>query len=311
VPNKKVKEGGIIPSPFFNLKEVLGLVGEKISAYLFMVPAIVMVVLFLLIPAGYTVVVSLTKWDGLSTPQFIGLGNYLRFIKDTVFLTSLKNTVIWVIFTLALSVLLGLLIAYFVNRVRFASLFKSVFYIPLTISAVTTGLIWLWMYSPDLGVINTALNALGFPGRSWMSEVPLNTYSMIISWTWKTVGSNMVIFLIGLQAIPVDPVEAVKLDGATEWQTFRYVVFPMLKPITTVVVSMSLINSFNIFDIIYVMTGGGPYRSSETLAVSMFRESFVLFHMGYGASIAIFLSVIVLFISWIYIREVTRRELRY
>lgn len=287
------------------------MVGEKISAYFFIVPALVMVILFLLIPAGYTVVVSLTKWDGLSAPKFIGLGNYFRFIQDTVFITSLKNTIIWVIFTLALSVLLGLLIAYFVNRVRFASLFKSVFYIPLTISAVTTGLIWLWMFSPDLGVINTALTALGSSGRSWMSEVPLNTYSMIISWTWKTVGTNMVIFLIGLQAIPVDPVEAVKLDGATEWQTFRHVVFPMLKPITTVVVSMSLINSFNIFDIIYVMTGGGPYRSSETLAVSMFRESFVLFHMGYGASIAIFLSAIVLFISWIYIREVTRHELRY
>jgi ABC-type sugar transport system permease subunit len=290
---------------------VFGLVGEKISAYLFLVPAIVMVVLFLLIPAGYTIVVSLTKWDGLSTPKFTGFGNYFRFIQDTVFLTSLKNTIIWVIFTLALSVLLGLLIAYFVNRVRFASFFKAVFYIPLTISAVTTGLIWLWMYSPDLGVINTALTTLGFSGKSWMSEVPLNTYSMIFSWTWKTVGTNMVIFLIGLQAIPVDPVEAVKLDGATEWQTFRHVVFPMLKPITTVVVSMSLINSFNIFDIIYVMTGGGPYRSSETLAVSMFRESFVLFHMGYGASIAIFLSAIVLFISWIYIREVTRHELKY
>ena len=197
------------------------------------------------------------------------------------------------------------------QRVRFASFFKAVFYIPLTISAVTTGLIWLWMYSPDLGVINTALTALGFSGRSWMSEVPLNTYSMIISWTWKTVGTNMVIFLIGLQAIPVDPVEAVKLDGATEWQTFRHVVFPMLKPITTVVVSMSLINSFNIFDIIFVLTGGGTYRSYETLAVSMLRESFVLFHMGYGASIAIFLSAIVLFISWIYIREVTRHELKY
>ncbi|NLJ37394.1 MAG: sugar ABC transporter permease, partial [Candidatus Atribacteria bacterium] len=131
------------------------MVGEKTSAYFFLVPAVIMVVLFLLIPAGYTVVVSLTKWDGLSVPKFIGFGNYFRFIQDTVFITSLKNTIIWVIFTLALSVLLGLLIAYFVNRVKFASLFKSVFYIPLTISAVTTGLIWLWMFSPDLGVINT------------------------------------------------------------------------------------------------------------------------------------------------------------
>ena len=287
------------------------MVGEKLSAYLFMIPAVTMVIIFLLIPAGYTVIVSLTKWDGLSAPHFIGLGNYLRFVQDYVFITSLKNTIIWVLFTLALSVLLGLLIAYFVNRVKFASLFKSVFYIPLTISAVTTGLIWLWMYSPDLGVINNILIRLGLSGRSWLSEVPLNTYSMIISWTWKTVGMNMVIFLIGLQAIPTEPVEACKIDGATEWQTFLHVVFPMLRPITTVVVSMSLINSFNIFDIIYVMTDGGPYRSSETLAISMFRESFVLFHMGYGASIAILLSVIVLFISWIYIREVTRHELRY
>lgn len=285
--------------------------GEKVSAYLFMIPAVTMVIIFLLIPAGYTVIVSLTKWDGLSAPHFIGLGNYLRFVQDHVFITSLKNTIIWVLFTLALSVLLGLLIAYFVNRVKFASLFKSVFYIPLTISAVTTGLIWLWMYSPDLGVINNILMRLGLLGRSWLSEVPLNTYSMILSWTWKTVGMNMVIFLIGLQAIPTEPVEACKIDGATEWQTFLHVVFPMLRPITTVVVSMSLINSFNIFDIIYVMTDGGPYRSSETLAISMFRESFVLFHMGYGASIAIFLSAIVLFVSWIYIREVTRHELRY
>ena len=285
--------------------------GEKVSAYLFMIPAVTMVIIFLLIPAGYTVIVSLTKWDGLSAPHFIGLGNYLRFVQDHVFITSLKNTIIWVLFTLALSVLLGLLIAYFVNRVKFAPLFKSVFYIPLTISAVTTGLIWLWMYSPDLGVINNILMRLGLLGRSWLSEVPLNTYSMILSWTWKTVGMNMVIFLIGLQAIPTEPVEACKIDGATEWQTFLHVVFPMLRPITTVVVSMSLINSFNIFDIIYVMTDGGPYRSSETLAISMFRESFVLFHMGYGASIAIFLSAIVLFVSWIYIREVTRHELRY
>jgi multiple sugar transport system permease protein len=134
---------------------------------------------------------------------------------------------------------------------------------------------------------------------------------MIWAWTWKTVGMNMVIFLVGLQTIPTEPVEACKIDGATEWQTFRYVVFPMLRTITTVVVAMSLINSFNIFDIIYVMTDGGPYRSSETLAVSMFRESFVLFHMGYGAAIAIFLSAVVLFVSWIYVREVTRREVHY
>lgn len=282
------------------------MIKEKFSVYLYMVPAITMVVVFLLFPVAYTVVISLTKWDGLGQAKFVGLKNYAQFVRDDIFLKSLKNTIIWVIFTLALSVLLALLIAYFVNRIRFAYLFKSIFYIPMAVSAVITGVIWGRMYTPDLGVLNNILRLLGFQGKSWLLDVPLNTFSMVIAWTWKTVGFNMIIFLIGLQTIPIEPVEASKLEGATGWQTFLYVVLPMLRPITTIVVAMSLITSLNIFDIIYVMTSGGPYRSSETLAVTMFRESFLLFHMGYGASIAIFLSAIVLGVSWLYVREITR-----
>ncbi|MFQ5868043.1 MAG: carbohydrate ABC transporter permease [bacterium] len=283
------------------------------SVYLFLAPALVMVVVFLLFPMVYTLSVSFTRWDGLSPPKFNGFENYIDLFGSRAFLVSLKNTFIWVIFTLLLPVGLGLLIAWGVSNIKLAGLFKAVFYIPLTLSAVTTGLIWVWMYGPQLGVLNNLFRALhlDFLAHSWLTEVPLNTYSMIFAWAWRTTGSNMIMFLIGLQALPKEPIEASQLDGFSKWQTFIYVIVPMLRSMTTVVVAMALINSFNIFDIIYVMTNGGPYRSSETLAVTMYRESFVLFHMGYGAAVAVVLSIMVLLVSAFYVREMTKREITY
>ncbi len=132
---------------------------------------------------------------------------------------------------------------------------------------------------------------VGLPWKlSWLTDVPLNTFAMIIAWTWQQLGTNMVMFLMGLGTIPRDPIEACLIDGANAWQTFRHVKFPMLAPITTVVITMAMVNSFKVFDIIWVMTRGGPYSSSETLAVSMFRETFTLFNMGYGAAISVVLS---------------------
>ena len=134
---------------------------------------------------------------------------------------------------------------------------------------------------------------------------------MIIAWTWQQLGSNMVMFLMGLGTIPRDPIEACLIDGANAWQTFVHVKLPMLRPITTVVITMAMVNSFKVFDIIWVMTRGGPYSSSETLAVSMFRETFTLFHMGYGAAISVILSLIVIVISAAYIRRMTKRDMLY
>lgn len=286
---------------------------KGIVPYLYLLPALALVSIFLLIPMAYTLFISFTKWDGLTPPRFVGFSNYLRFIRDHVFFTSLINTFIWVILTLALPVALGLFIAVGISRIRAANIFKSILYIPLTLSAVTTGIIWTLIYSPELGVVNTTLRSigLGFLTRSWLTEVPLNTYAMIASWSWKMTGLNMAIFLMGLTTLPTEPIEAAKLEGASGWQTFAYVIFPMLRPTTTIVVAMSLINSFNVFDIIYVMTDGGPYRSSETLAVTMYRESFVLFRMGYGAAIAIFLSILVLIVSGTYIKEMLKRGIKY
>ncbi len=274
-----------------------------------MAPAIIFVVVFLLYPAAYTLYISLTDWDGLNPPEFIGLENYVQMFSETVFSTSLLNTLIWVAATLLFPVGLGLILAVFVNRIPLQGFYKAIFYLPYAISATSAAVIWTFMLSPT-GVINEMLRTIGLDAlaQPWLMKPPLNTISMIMAFTWQTTGTNMILFLVGLQAIPTDPIEAAKLDGANSWQTFRYVIMPLLRPITTVVITIAVVNSFKVFDLIWVMTQGGPYRSSETLAVTMYRESFVLFRLGFGAAIANFLSLIVIAFSIVYLRSIFRQE---
>lgn len=290
-------------------RSIASKVWTYIEPYLYMLPALVFVGVFLLYPAAYTLYISLTKWDGLTAPRFIGLQNYVQIIHEPVFRTSFTNTLIWVLATLLFPVALGLLLAIAVNRIPFQGFFKAIFYLPYAVSATSVAVIWGFMLSP-IGVVNTALReiGLGHLAISWLIRPPWNTIAMLVAYTWLSTGTNMVLFLVGLQNIPTDPVEAAKIDGANSWQTFRFVVFPLLKPMTTVVVTIAVVNSFKVFDLIWVMTQGGPYRSSETLAVTMYRESFVLFHLGYGAAIANFLSLIIIIFSVVYLRSIFRRE---
>ena len=286
--------------------------GEKLASYLFILPALALVVVLLLVPMVQNIYYSFFDWDGIGQPGFEGFGNYTRLLADRDFLISIRNTVLWVAFTLVFPVMGGLLVAVFVDGVRFERFFKAVFFVPLTISFVATGIIWSYMFSKELGVLNGLFEALGLPWRpSWLTGVPLNTFSMLISWTWQQLGTNMVMFLMGLGTIPKEPIEAAIIDGAGRFETFRQVKLPMLRPITTVVITMAMVNSFKAFDIIYVMTRGGPYHSSETLAVTMFRETFTLFRMGYGSAISVFLSIVVIAVSALYIKRMAKRDLLY
>jgi multiple sugar transport system permease protein len=286
--------------------------GEKLASYLFILPAFALVVVLLLVPMVQNIYYSFFDWDGIGQPVFEGFGNYTRLLADRDFLISIRNTVLWVAFTLVFPVMGGLLVAVFVDGVRFERFFKAVFFVPLTISFVATGIIWSYMFSKELGVLNGLFEALGLSWRpSWLTGVPLNTFSMLIAWTWQQLGTNMVMFLMGLGTIPKEPIEAAIIDGANRFETFRHVKLPMLRPITTVVITMAMVNSFKAFDIIYVMTRGGPYHSSETLAVTMFRETFTLFRMGYGSAISVFLSIVVIAVSALYIKRMAKRDLLY
>ncbi len=285
---------------------------DALVSYLFIFPAFILVFVLLIIPMMQNIYYSFFRWNGISRPIFNGINNYIRFFKDSNFLISLKNTLIWVVFTLIFPVMGGLLVAVFIKGLPFENFFKSIFFIPFTISFVATGLIWGYMYSTDLGVINGIIRLLGIKTTpSWLTDVPLNTFSMLFAWMWQQLGINMVLFLMGLSTIPKEPIEAAVIDGANSWQTFINVTFPMLRPITTIVITMAAVNSFKSFDIIYVMTRGGPYRSSETLAVTMFRESFTMFRMGYGAAISVFLSAIVIATSLTYIKRMSKKDFLY
>jgi ABC-type sugar transport system permease subunit len=280
----------------------------RYSPYLYLLPAALLVVGFLLYPAVYTLYISLTNWNGLDVPKFVGLQNYVQFLRDPVFQTSFTNTLVWVIGTISFPVLWGLGMALLIARIPFEGSFKTIFYLPYAISATSTSVIWAFMLSPG-GFINTVLHLIGLNGvaRSWLISPPWNTFAMLMAYTWQTVGTNMVLFSVGLQALPTDPIEAARIDGASGWQTFIYVIFPLLRPTTTVVITLAVVNSFKVFDLIWVMTQGGPYRSSETLVVTMYRESFVLFNLGKGAAIASLLSLIVFVFSAIYLRQMFRR----
>jgi len=285
---------------------------RKVTPYLYLVPALAFVGFFLLAPMVRTLLYSFTDYRGLVSMNIVWLENYVAFFNDPVFLRSFLNTLVWVAATLAFPVLGGLLLALLVRGIRLEELYKFVIFLPLTISFVTTGIIWGWMFSFQLGVINRLLEAVGLASfrQPWLAQYPLNNFSMILAWTWQSTGLNMVLFLMGLTTMPNEPLEAAMIDGASRATLFRRIVLPMLRPITTVVVGIALINSFKVFDLIYVMTNGGPARKSEVLAITMFRESFTEYRMGYGAAIAIILAILILAVSTIYVRQMALKEER-
>lgn len=278
-------------------------------SYLYLLPMVFLVGVFLLYPAAETIWLAFTNANGLNAGRFIGIANFTNLFSDPVFLTSLRNTIFWVIGTLVLQVACGLLLALVLSTMRSGDFFKRLFYLPATISAAATGVIWYFVFDPEQGVLNTLLRVAGMGGwaQHWLTDPPLNTFAMIFAATWQTLGQAMILFLVGLQNIPREPLEAAQVDGAYGFQLFWYVTLPLLRPMTAIVVAISLINSFKVFDIIWVMTQGGPYRSSETLAVTMYRESFINFNVGYGSSVAVVLTVIVLVISVFYLRSMFRR----
>ena len=274
-----------------------------INNYLLCIPALLFVIVFLFVPVIENIYYSFFKWDGLSEPIFIGLKNYIKVLADYSFISSFFNTVIWVIFTLIFPVFGGLLIAFYIRGLKFENFYKTIIYVPFTISFVATGVIWTYLYGRDLVVLNGILALIGVDKINWLTNYPLNNFSLIVAWTWQQMGVNLVLYLMGLSTIPKEPVESAMIEGASKFQIFIFIIIPMLKPISVVVITMAMVNSFKVFDLIYVVTRGGPAKTTETLAITMFRESFVMFNMGYGSAISIILTLIILSISFMYMKR--------
>jgi multiple sugar transport system permease protein len=277
--------------------------------------------LFLLIPAVVEVgmvfwpalnsfYLSLTNWKGVGAAKPVGLANYRDLASDDVFLGALKNNVIWVVGFGGLSVLGGLALAVALNKPRRGvGLYRSAIYLPMVFSLAVTGLFWRVQYQPD-GTINTLLGAVGLNGleKQWLADPHTALYAVLVAAVWRQVGYIMVLYLAGLKSTDPTLDDASAVDGASAWQRFRYVTWPQLRGVNTVIFAVTVIDSLRTFDIVWAMTQGGPYHSSELLSTYMFEQGFTFVNLGYASAIAVVIFALALIFIITYLVRATREE---
>ena len=273
-------------------------------------PPLTVFAVFVIWPLLSSFFYSVTNWNGFGSDyDFVGLDNFAKIFTDKLFMNAAINTTIWMIAAIVVPTLCGLALALLLDgKVPGGRAFKTVFYLPICLSAVIVGQIWIWIYQPDWGLLNTVLSDItGEKMRyAWLAKPDTALGSVILAWSWQQTGLSMVIYLAGLTAIPDDLLEVCEIEGAKLWQLIIFVVLPLLTPSTVVVIALSVINSLKGFDILYIMTGGGPFNSSDTLAMHMYNESFRKYLMGYGSAISVVLFLIALTIIGIYFRQLKK-----
>ncbi len=283
------------------------------QAIILLAPALLSYGIFAVLPFLDVIRLSVMRWDGLSPhAEFIGLANYRSiFTQDAVFWAAFDNTAIWTILSVLVPPSIGFGLALGLNQnLRGRSVLRALFYLPVIIAPIAVATMWRWMYDPFFGIVNALLTDAGLQGliQDWLGNRRVALYAVFVAYTWQTAGFSMVLFLAGLQNVSPTLVEAAKLDGANRPQCFRHVTLPALGSTITVVIVLSLINSFRTFDIVYGMTHGGPAQSTQLLALWAYWQSMQLHDFGKGSAIAVVLLAITAVIVIPYLRWTHRRE---
>lgn len=259
-----------------------------------------MFLVYVIFPIFQSIWISFYDWDGIGDSSWIGLGNYVELIDDEAFYTSLENNVIWLILYM-LAVPAGLLIAIFLNQtVTGIRVYKSLFFFPFVISQVVVGLIFSWFYAPNFGLLTQIFAWFGLGDIAILADERYVTYGIIAAGLWPQIAYCMILYLTGLNNVSPDQIEAARLDGAKSWRMLWYVIIPQLKPATFIALVVTIIGALRSFDLISIMTDGGPYGSSRVLSFYMYEQALSEygFRMGYGAAIAVVLFLIMMvFIS--------------
>ena len=290
-----------------------GSLRERIEGILFALPALVVLGLFVVYPAYYTVRLAFYKSDFLfSFTNYIGLQNFRDLFQDKDFFDvstfppggAVFNNLRWVVIYISLCLILGLALAVLTIRVRYESAVKSVIFIPMAISATAVAVIWLLVYSPnpDIGTVNAVIHGLGGNPVSWLGQENTVNYAIIIAYVWASTGFAMVVLSAALKGIPTEIIEAARVDGAGEWNIFRRIMLPMLSLPISIVTVWLFINVIKVFDIIYVMTQGGPGTSSRVIAYTMFTETFSG-NPGRGAAVAVIMLLLMIPVMILNIRR--------
>jgi multiple sugar transport system permease protein len=284
---------------------------EWLTPWLFLAPGLFMFIVYVLLPIFQSIWISFHDWDGLGEKVWIGLGNYSELLDDDSFYVSLKNNVIWLLLYL-LAIPAGLAVALFLNQsVAGIRLYKSLFFFPFVISQVVVGLIFTWFYAPDFGPFSKLLEWLTGEQLAVLADERYVTYGIIIAGLWPQTAYCMILYLTGLNNINPEQVEAARMDGAKGLKLLWYVVLPQLAPATFIAMVVTVIGSLRSFDLVSIMTAGGPYGSSQVLSYFMFEQALSEygFRMGYGAAIAVVLFLIMMvFISLFIVRMLVQER---
>jgi len=267
----------------------------KIVPYLFIAPNMALFLVFMIVPIFMTGWYSLVKWRGLGSPVFIGLKNFLYIFGDEVFLKSLFNTVVFSAATVPLLMASAIFFAVALNQpIRFRGFFRSAMYLPSVISTVVTGMVFIWLFNPQLGLVNYLLSLCGLSVVDWANDSKFAMVMIVVGTLWARTGYNMVIYLASLQGISPEYYEAAKIDGASGLQAFWHITMPLLKPTHLFVLITCVIHSFRSFDLIYVMTRGGPLNATKTMVVYVYDTAFALNYFGRASAAGVVLFFILL-----------------
>jgi raffinose/stachyose/melibiose transport system permease protein len=266
-------------------------------AYLFILPVVLLYVIFVLRPTVQTFWLAFYKWNGISADrEWIGLANFQRLLTDPIFWQALQHTVIWAVIVVAFNLIVGLVAAALLaSSIRGRLMFQLGYFLPVVQASIVTAMIWRWIYAPT-GVLNTGLDAigLGFLARGWLGDFTVVLPALAIASSWMTFGLSVVILLAGMQGIDPTLYDAARVDGAGPTRMFLDITIPSLRNTITIVILLALVDAFKVFDIIWATTEGGPIRATEVLSTYLFKEGFQQNQYGYGSAIAVALSLIIL-----------------
>jgi len=282
---------------------------DGISAIFFLTPTLIIFITFILFPVIFSFYLSFHEWNMFSSEAtYIGLENYKRMFQSEEFWSVFKNTVIYTLGTVPLNMALALLVAIALNKkIKGKKFLRTAFFAPVIISPVAAAVIWRWIYDPNYGLLNYSISFLGVDSINWLNDPTAAMFALIIMGVWKTFGINMVLFSAGLQGIPETYYEAAEIDGAGRWSKFWKITVPMLAPTTFFIMIMSMISSFQVFDLVYVLTSGGPLGSTKVLVFFVYEYAFKFFEMGYASAAAYVLFAILIVLTMVQVRYMKNR----
>lgn len=287
--------------------------GDTVStATLFLAPAFALYIILVVLPVFQSFRFSLYRWDGLGPlVRFTGLANYHELLGDPVFWKAFGNNIALLVFSLATQMPCAILLAILMTgRIRFRSFFRTTLFAPQIISTVATGYLFYYIFEPSFGLLNGALRAIGLGqlARGWLGDTHLALYSVLFVISWRFVGFYMVLFMAAIEGIPTELFEAARIDGCGSWMTIRKITLPLLRGTLRTACVLSIVGSIKYFDLIWIMTNGGPAHASELIATYMYKKTFLSWEVGYGSALAFALFAIAFILSMIFMRSGRERK---